>query len=215
MTVSTTEQEPRSLSIVWIVLGVLFGGVLIAVSVVEINQNLHLVQTGLRTTGIIVANEYHYKGRYEYYPVVRFVAQGGQTYVVQSRFGAEPPEFRQGENVTVYYDPRHPQTALIDSWKDLWLGPLGWIVVGTVFVLLGAWKEAWKEESHQATSESASETIIHEETGAHPAQDVTWHPHLSSSFLLALPGAAPAAGRPVVRNGLCAQVGCVVATPSP
>jgi hypothetical protein len=84
-----------------------------------------------------------------------------------------------GQNVTVYYDSQHPQTALIDSWKDLWLGPLGPIVPGTVLVLLGAWKEAWKEESHQATSEPASETIIHEETGAYPAQE---HDHVTSEF---------------------------------
>jgi hypothetical protein len=45
--------------------------------------------------------------------------------------------------VTVYYDPRHPQTALIDSWEDLWLGPLVMIVMGTVFGLAAALPLMW------------------------------------------------------------------------
>ena len=102
-------------------------------------DDVQIVQTGLRTTGVIVANEYHSSGRsYAYYPVVRFVAQGGQTYVVQSRFGANPPEFRQGEAVTVYYDPRHPQRIMIDS-DGQWTDPLLPIVMGAVFGLAGAW----------------------------------------------------------------------------
>jgi hypothetical protein len=36
-----------------------------------------------------------------------------------------------------------------------------------------------EEESHQTTSESASETIIHEDTGAHPAQE---HDQVTSEF---------------------------------
>jgi hypothetical protein len=101
---------------------------------------VHMVQTGHRTTGVVVANERYdsTRGGPTYYPVVRFVAQGGQTYVVRSTVGADHPEFRPGEAVTVYYDPRHPQTALIDS-DQLWLSPLEFILVGTVIVLVGAW----------------------------------------------------------------------------
>jgi hypothetical protein len=59
--------------------------------------------------------------------------------VVRSEVIADPPEFRVGQKVTVYYDPQHPQTARIDSWRQLWVGALMWIVLGSVFGLVGAW----------------------------------------------------------------------------
>jgi Protein of unknown function (DUF3592) len=118
----------------------LFGGIALVGGLRRMNENLHFVQTGLRTTGVVVANHrVHGRGGGTYYPQVRFVLPGGQTYEVRGTTdGADPPEFRVGQNVTVYYDPQHPQTALIDSWKDLWLFPLLWIVMGTVFWLVAA-----------------------------------------------------------------------------
>ena len=106
-------------------------------------HNLRLVLTGLRTPGVIVANELDCGGRgghsCDYVPVVRFVARAGQTYEVRGTVGGDPPEFRQGEAVTVYYDLQHPQTARIDSGEDLWLVPLALIVMGTFFGLAMAW----------------------------------------------------------------------------
>jgi hypothetical protein len=103
-------------------------------------DNLYLVQAGVRTTGVIVANERVWTGHggHKYDPVARFVARGGQTYVVRDTVGADPPEFRMGEKVTVYYDPQDPQTALIDS-DHLRLLPVALLVVGTFFGLGGAW----------------------------------------------------------------------------
>jgi hypothetical protein len=150
-------------------------------------HNLRLALTGVHTPGVIVATKWDGCGpsgrSCAYFPVVRFRLRDGHTMEVEGTIGTDnPPEFHAGEKVTVYYDSWDPQTAVIDSWKDLWLGPLGSIVLGTVFVLLGAWKEESHQatsESHQATSESASETIIHEETGAYPAQE---HDQVTSEF---------------------------------
>jgi hypothetical protein len=164
------------------VLFVLIGGIFLVCGLRTMNENLHIVQTGLRTTGVIVANERDSTGRHPvFYPVVRFVLRGpvperaqvpvfghfvldrtghfipidrahggvdgrevgdevrGQTYEVRGTVGANPPAFRVGQTVTVYYDPQHPQTALIDTGKDLWLFPLVAIVMGTMFGLAGAW----------------------------------------------------------------------------
>jgi hypothetical protein len=118
---------------------VLFGGACVVVGAGMLYNDVHMEQTGHRTTGVVLANDVEYnRAQRTYYPVVRFVLRGGQTSVVRSTVGADPPEFRQGETVTVYYDPRDPQTALIDS-DQLWLEPLGVIVVGTVFMLAGGW----------------------------------------------------------------------------
>jgi hypothetical protein len=104
-------------------------------------HNLRLALTGWRTPGVIVANYQYVDSRNRgsgFYPVVRFALPGGQTYVVRTTSGTSPPEFQVGQHVTVIYDPRHPESALIDSWRDL-LAPLGLIVMGTFFGLAMAW----------------------------------------------------------------------------
>jgi hypothetical protein len=105
-------------------------------------HNLRLVLTGLRTPGVIMANDLDCGGRgghsCDYVPVVRFALPGGQTYVVRTTSGTSPPEFQVGQHVTVIYDPRHPESAVIDSWGDL-LAPLALMVMGTFFGLLLAW----------------------------------------------------------------------------
>jgi hypothetical protein len=70
-----------------------------------------------------------------FYPVVRFALPGGQTYVVRTTSGTTPPEFQVGQHVAVIYDPQHPESALIDSWRDLWQGPVWMIGTGTLIAL--------------------------------------------------------------------------------
>ena len=154
------------------VLGVLIGGILLVGGVRTLHETLHLVQTGLRTPGVIVANEPDGVERDRvFYPVVRFVLRrpvpapvlafghfvpdrtghlvpvragaGGdavrdKTYEVQGTAGTDPPEFHVGQHVTVIYDPQHPESVLIDSWRDLWQEPVGMVVMGTVLGLAGA-----------------------------------------------------------------------------
>jgi hypothetical protein len=68
--------------------------------------------------------------------VVRFVLRGGQTVVIRGTIGTDnPPEYHAGEKVMVYYDPRHPQTAVIGSWGDVWFFPLTQIVLTSFFAL--------------------------------------------------------------------------------
>ena len=155
------------------VLFVLIGGIALVCGLRTMTENLHIVLTGLRTTGVVVATELDSRGRHPVsYPVVRFVLRrpvpapvlafghfvpdrtghlvpvragaGGdavraQTYEVRGAGGGSASEFEVGKHVTVIYDPQHPESALIDTGKDLWLGPLVLIVMGTVFGLGGAW----------------------------------------------------------------------------
>jgi hypothetical protein len=154
------------------VLGVLIGGVALVCGLRTMTENLQIVLAGLRTTGVVVAEEVDSRGRRPVsYPVVRFVLRrpvpapvlafghfvpdrtghlvpvragaGGdavraQTYEVRGAVGASASEFQVGQHVTVIYDPQHPESALIDTGKGLWLGPLVLIVMGTVFGLGGA-----------------------------------------------------------------------------
>ena len=134
MTKATTEHYKELLLALICALLALWG-------VDRMVHNLSMVLTGLRTPGVIVSNDLECGRRScEHVPVVRFVARGGQTYEVRSTMARDnPPEYHVGQNVTVYYDPRRPESALINSWEDLWLLPLGVIVMGTFFGLVITW----------------------------------------------------------------------------
>ena len=147
------------------ILCLLFGGTAFMAGVTMMGNNLYIVQAGLRTPGVIVANEWGSTAHnHTYYPVVRFVARGGQTYVVRGAdggLGADPPEFRVGEKVTVSYDPQDPRRALIDS-DHLWLLPVATLVGGTFFGLAGAWDvlRAGRCTQHKSTTRSRRQSTI-------------------------------------------------------
>ncbi len=71
-----------------------------------------------------------------FYPVVEFRAADGEVIRFESGTGGDPPEYRVGDAVRVYYDPQAPQSAVIDSWKRRAL-PLALIGVGGVAALIG------------------------------------------------------------------------------
>lgn len=49
-----------------------------------------------------------------YYPVVSFSVPGRGGWEFRDRIGTNPPMYRQGEEVPVFYDPENPQKAMID-----------------------------------------------------------------------------------------------------
>ncbi|MET3646717.1 hypothetical protein ABIC60_001329 [Phyllobacterium ifriqiyense] len=57
-----------------------------------------------------------------YKPVVEFQTVEGATVEFTSWLGTSPPRFSVGESVSVYYDPRNPQSAIINDWLSLWGG---------------------------------------------------------------------------------------------
>jgi hypothetical protein len=71
-----------------------------------------------------------------FYPVVEFRTADGEVIRFESSTGGDPPEYRVGDAVRVYYDPQAPQSAMIDSWKR-WVPPLALIGVGGVAALIG------------------------------------------------------------------------------
>ncbi|HSD12543.1 MAG TPA: DUF3592 domain-containing protein, partial [Patescibacteria group bacterium] len=72
-----------------------------------------------------------------YRPTVRFTAADGREITFTSSTGSSPPSHREGDAVRVLYEPSLPQHAEIDSFFDLWLGPLIAGIFGVVFPLVG------------------------------------------------------------------------------
>jgi hypothetical protein len=122
----------------------LVGVVCIALGADWISTHRYLVQHGVRTTGVVVANHrYVYKGSPTYAPQVRYVVPGNHTYMVEGESGPEP-QFRVGESVTVSYDPLDPEMALVVGADT---DSIGWvfIIAGCIIlVLLTPWPLLWR-----------------------------------------------------------------------
>jgi len=72
-----------------------------------------------------------------YHPHVRFVTAKGEPVEFTSSIGSNPAGFDIGEHVTILYDPSDPQDARIDSFVQLWFGPLFAGVFGLVLATAG------------------------------------------------------------------------------
>jgi hypothetical protein len=72
-----------------------------------------------------------------YYPIFRFRTDSGQEYTICSETGSNPPGFKKGASVGVLYDPDKPTDARLDTFMQLWLGPLILFALGGVSTLVG------------------------------------------------------------------------------
>jgi Protein of unknown function (DUF3592) len=71
--------------------------------------------------GQVVENRPHYGASREtsYRAIVRFTAAGDRDVTVGDWIALDPPSFRVGQSVPLFYDPADPQHAMIDrGWKN-------------------------------------------------------------------------------------------------
>ena len=72
------------------------------------------------------------------YPVVRFTLPDGRMVETQTSFGSNPPPAREGEPVTVLYDPADPtQARLPGFFKSGHFSGVLAIVLGSFFIVFG------------------------------------------------------------------------------
>jgi hypothetical protein len=101
------------------------GGALLVGSLLLVRRALRLLG-GMRADGTIVSYVARMReirtGAVHYMPMFRFVADGAQEQVVQSRVGTIRPDRKPlGSRVTVLYDPANPSLAEIAGAR-IWLG---------------------------------------------------------------------------------------------
>lgn len=98
--------------------------------------------TARTAVGIVTAIPFHSSSDGDsggvYYPVIEFTADNGQAVEYHSTSGSNPPEFRVGEKVNIFYDPADPQNAKIDSFLDLWFIGVIFSGIGLVGVIIGS-----------------------------------------------------------------------------
>jgi hypothetical protein len=58
-----------------------------------------------------------------YCPTVEFTALSGERISFESAFGSMPAAYQVGQAVKIYYDPKNPAKAEVDSGLSRWLTP--------------------------------------------------------------------------------------------
>jgi hypothetical protein len=72
-----------------------------------------------------------------YHPIFRYRARNGHEYTICSDTGTDPPGFKKGQSVGIFYNPDNPADARIDTFAQLWLAPLVLGALGVLFCLVG------------------------------------------------------------------------------
>lgn len=122
-----------------------------------------LLHESIAVDGRIVALEQMHKVRHSgltYAPVFRFTLENGQPFTVESQVHSNPPEFKVGEAVKVYYKRDHPEWAVINSLGQLWMDDVALAFVGAVFIGMSALLSRKSSPQVVSVSGDGSVTIL-------------------------------------------------------
>jgi len=72
-----------------------------------------------------------------YYPVIEFYDNKEAKIRFKGATGSNPPEFEVGAPVKLVYDPTNPYEALVETFDQLWLGPVAATIAGFVMFTMG------------------------------------------------------------------------------
>jgi hypothetical protein len=118
------KKAPRESKQLLSLLALIFGGVGVLLLGIDLFCFLHTQQK--------ITNVLHVQGKVielvaqdtdedaSVAPRVSFVAQNGDTYTFTSSLSTYPPSFQKGQTVELYYDPKNPKEAIIDTFWELW-----------------------------------------------------------------------------------------------
>lgn len=121
-------------------LTILGAGLLILAGVSGWHEHLFLARAD-HAPGLVVEMTTRWSGkktRSPYYtPTFTFADRSGKEHRVRSRVGSNPPGYRVGENVDVFYTPQAPDKAELQGFMSQWFGTTLLGVIGTGITLFG------------------------------------------------------------------------------
>lgn len=93
-------------------------------------KTLNLMHNGVKTRATVVRLEEGSK--HTRYPVVQFKTAAGEVIEDRGKVSSNPPAFKEGQEVEVFYKPDEPREWVINEWFDLWFLPsiFGFFSVG-------------------------------------------------------------------------------------
>ncbi len=122
------------------------GAVFAVVGLGAVSWVLWIRRRGIRTRGVVVSAGMEWSagqggmqvstGLRVWRPVVRFTVAGGRIVEFRALFRT-PVRYRPGQEVPVCYRASRPETALIDTFSQAWLFPVGSLVIGLAALAAG------------------------------------------------------------------------------
>lgn len=112
------------------------------VGLYEAYQSYSQTSGFVHTEGIVVGNYYAVintdgSNAGAYQPQVEFSLPSGEKKRFTDAIGSLPPDYEIGATVPVIYNPNHPPTARIHSWKHLWCAPVLFMTIGLLPLIIG------------------------------------------------------------------------------
>ncbi|MCH5157506.1 MAG: DUF3592 domain-containing protein [Clostridiales bacterium] len=86
---------------------------------------------------------------YTYYPVIEYQV-GERTISQKSRSGQDPPKYKVGQQVEIYYNPNNVEEYIIKEDSTTKILGIGFIVIGSIAAAVGAYlliKKVGKSDS--------------------------------------------------------------------
>ncbi len=128
------------------------GGIVTAISALELWQIVHLPLFGRQATGTLAGWRHTFAQKWlrsghqirttRYYPVVRFETPDGSRHETVSDFGYETkPDWPISRPIAVRYASANPADATVDPLTPLWVFPTVFLVAGVVVLCaaIGPW----------------------------------------------------------------------------
>ncbi len=101
----------------------------------ELYQVNKFVSGGERANGVIVEMKKHPGAAGKYFPRVRFQTKEGITIEFTPGNGSNPPMYKVNDHVPVIYNSAYPDAAVINSFIEIWLGPVIYAGLGLLLLI--------------------------------------------------------------------------------
>ena len=117
------------------------GVILIAVTGILVVDQTRFLTQAHHTSGTVTSIDTETKTSRSgiqsvYYPIVEFDTDDGQHVRFVGSTGSNPSSFNEGDAVDIVYNPVQPNDAKINSFTQLWFGPMVSGLIGGLFFLL-------------------------------------------------------------------------------
>jgi hypothetical protein len=111
------------------------GSIAMLAALKMIVQNYVFIRTARKSSAKVInfANSSNSDGHLMYLPVLEFKTPEGRIVRFNSTVASNPPAYRIGDQVKIYYPARNPQAARIDSIFEIWFVPSFSVLLGIAF----------------------------------------------------------------------------------
>jgi hypothetical protein len=131
-----------------------FAVAILSYGVVSLVDSWNAVSGAERTAGTVI--RFQVATRRTYAPVVGYEVDG-RPYEFVARVSSRPRDYKIGDAVVVCYHPERPAEGRLDSFGELWLFPIIFLGLGTLFATLGASSQMFSVEPKDNSKSVADE----------------------------------------------------------